>query len=83
MENTRLNRIPKNEAEKVMKILKKFTDVFYLPGDQLPSLKGLTHKINLDTAVPIFTKQVSTSTSRRDQETNKRNVTKGYNWGIL
>ena len=51
MENTRLSHIPKNEVEKVMNILQKFTDVFYLPGDQLPILKGLTHKINLDTAV--------------------------------
>ena len=57
MENTRLSHIPKNEAEKLMTILQKFTDVFYLPGDRLPTLKGLTHKINLDTAVPIFTKQ--------------------------
>lgn len=54
--NTRLDHIPPAEADKIMTILLQYNDVFYLPGDDLPALKDFTHKINLDTATPIFTK---------------------------
>ena len=62
----RFDHMNNEEKSGIWAILRKHTELFYLPGDDLPFLPNVEHEIKTDTEEPIFKKQY-----RRDREEHK------------
>lgn len=56
-ENTRLDHIPPDEAETIWDIISNYSDIFYLPGDELPATHLVKHRIITNDEGPVNIKQ--------------------------
>jgi hypothetical protein len=56
-EKSKLDHLELNTKKRVENLCLKFNDIFFIEGDSLKKTNIIKHSIDLDTNVPIFTKQ--------------------------
>ena len=56
LQNLRTEHCPKEKSKRSLEIIKKFSNIFYLPGDQLSCTNNVVHDIDTKDHKPIFNK---------------------------